>query len=177
MFLLEVAQVAGMLCISSVPRNWLISLQLLEGAGCSLCSVCCCSASLRHFRELCWEGRICCWNIKYHLVAKPWFLNFHQPLHPKRSVPPSSAVSLSRELDFLSMQIFVRGKWFLSPKSFSHLGDGLCANQFQVKPTIAPLENVPTAEEKNQQNRRKGLSNRTLKAVERNCQTMIYWKP
>lgn len=46
------------------------------------------------------------------------------------------------------MQIFVRGKWFLSPKPFSHLGDGLCANQFQVKPTIAPLENVPTAEEK-----------------------------
>lgn len=33
------------------------------------------------------------------------------------------------------------------------------AHQLHVKPTIVPLENVPTAEGKHQQSRRKALSN------------------
>lgn len=161
--------------ITSVPRSWwfLCSCWGEQGAPCAAFAA---VLPPRSTSELRWQGTICCWNIKCHLVAKSQFLNFHQPLHPKLAVPPSRALSL--DLDFHSMQIFVKGKWFLSPKSFSHLGDGHCAKLINVMQNqqllhfkmFQQLRKKPTTQEKS-------LSNRKLKAVERNCQTTINWKP
>lgn len=112
----------GMLRISWVPgSDWFLISCSSRGSRTRLCP-----ASPRHPRAVLRGASLLC-GIKCQLVAESWSLNFHQPQRLKLSVPPSSAASLFLELHLLSMQIFLKGKWFLPPKSFSCLIDGCCA--------------------------------------------------